>query len=108
MDNDTYTKGKANKDIIKTTLSSKNGFLTNTDTKLENEQIDKLNAVFNKYIPDVVMFGNNITEADTINIINQASEMVANATDNNTGKKAWDEWIASGELVETKDGYKLC
>ena len=23
-------------------------------------------------------------------------------------KKAWDEWIASGELVETKDGYKLC
>ena len=22
-------------------------------------------------------------------------------------KKAWDEWIASGELVETKDGYKL-
>ena len=22
-------------------------------------------------------------------------------------KMAWDEWIASGELVETKDGYKL-
>ena len=22
-------------------------------------------------------------------------------------KRAWDEWIASGELVETKDGYKL-
>lgn len=103
MDNDTYTKGKADKDIIKTTLSSKNGFLTNTDTKLENEQIDKLNAIFNEYIPDVVMFGNNITEADTINIINQASEMIANATDNNTGKKAWDEFYNS----LNKDGYVL-
>ena len=22
-------------------------------------------------------------------------------------KRAWDDWIASGELVETEDGYKL-
>lgn len=110
MDNDTYTKGKADKDIIKTTLSSKNGFLTNTDTKLENEQIDKLNAIFNEYIPDVVMFGNNITESDTINIINQASEMIANATDNNTGKKAWDEFYNSlnkdGYILTNKDGSR--
>lgn len=110
MDNDTYTKGKADEDVIKTTLSSKNGFLTNTDTKLEKEQIDKLNAIFNEYIPDVVMFGNNITEADAINIINQASEMIANATDNNTGKKAWDEFYDSlnkdGYILTNKDGSR--
>ena len=103
MDNDTYTKGKANEDIIKTTISSKNGFLTNTDTILDSNKINKLNEIFNKYIPDVVMFGNNITEADTITNINQASEMIANAIDNNTGKKAWDEFYKA----LNKDGYVL-
>lgn len=103
INNGTYIKGKAKEDIITTTISSKNGFLTNTDVILDKGQVDDLNKVFNKYIEGISMFGQDITEAKAIDMINKASEMIANAKDNNTGKKAWDEFYT----VLNKDGYVI-
>ena len=103
INNDTYIKGKAKEDIITTTISSKNGFLTNTDIILDKGQVDDLNKVFNKYIEGISMFGQDTTEAKAIDMINKASEMIANAKDNNTGKKAWDEFYT----VLNKDGYVI-
>ena len=103
INNDTYIKGKAKEDIITTTISSKNGFLTNTNVILDKGQVDDLNKVFNKYIEGISMFGQDTTEAKAIDMINKASEMIANAKDNNTGKKAWDEFYT----VLNKDGYVI-
>lgn len=100
-DNDSYTKGQSEKDIIRSPLSSDKGFLTDTNNQLSTEQIEALNNEFNKYIPGMEMFEEGITEAETIDLINKASEIIANAEDNNTGKKAWDGFYnALG-----KDGY---
>ena len=101
--NDTrYVEGKDTNDVIESELDMGKGMLTNTDTQLPADQIQALNAVWDKYMPDSFpMLNQNATEADAITQINKAAEMIANNEDNATGKKAWDEFYNA----ISKDGF---
>ena len=110
-DDDKYIKGKKSKDVLKTTISTKKGLLYDTNNKVSNENIDKLNKVFNNYIPGENAFVYNMTEKQIIDYINQYSEMIANAEDNNAGRKAFVEFYDAlgkdGYLKTESDGSKL-
>ena len=100
---DKYIKGKNKQDIIQSKLVSKNGFLESNSNKVDTDTINKLNNIFEKYVPDAPkMFQDNITNAELIDNINKASNMIANyEDDNNLGRKSWVEFYKA----LNKDGY---
>ena len=100
---DKYIKGKNKQDIIQSKLVSKNGFLESNSNKVDTDTINKLNNIFEKYVPDTPkMFQDNITNAELIDNINKASNMIANyEDDNNLGRKSWVEFYKA----LNKDGY---
>ena len=100
-DDSKYIEGKDAKDVLKSTITTKNGLLRDTNNVIPQDQVNKLNDVFNKYIPEVKMFKDNITEGELIDEINRASEIIANAQDNNAGRKAYTEFYKA----INKDGY---
>lgn len=109
---DKYIKGKNKQDIIQSKLVSKNGFLESNSNKVDTDTINKLNNIFEKYVPDAPkMFQDNITNADLIDNINKASNMIANyEDDNNLGRKSWVEFYKAlnrdGYIKQYADGEK--
>lgn len=100
-DDSKYIEGKDAKDVLKSTITTKNGLLRDTNNVIPQDQVNKLNNVFNEYIPEVKMFKDNITEGELIDEINRAAEIIANAQDNNAGRKAYVEFYKA----INKDGY---
>lgn len=99
---DKYIKGKERSDIIQTPLQTNKGFLLANDNIVNNQNIDMLNDIMNKYMPDMPnIFTYGMTNTQLINAINTASNLVANANDNQTGRKAWVEMYNA----INKDGY---
>ena len=99
---DKYIKGKSSSDVIQTTLQSNKGFLSNNDEIVNNQNIDALNKVMDKYMPDIPnVFTYGMSNSELIDAINVGSNLVANATDNQTGRNAWVEMYDA----INKDGY---
>ena len=99
---DKYIKDKEKTDFIQTRLQSEKGFLYNNNEIFKEQDIKALNDVMAKYMPDMPpIFTEGMTNAEVIDAINKASNFVANANDNQTGRNAW---INMYKVID-KDGY---
>lgn len=99
-----YTKGKDEKNVIKTKLYTNKGMLQNDGQKIGFNRVERINKIANRYMEtkDENYFGTEPIRSDVlIDAINQMSNIIANNSDNATGRKAWVEFYDN----IGKDGY---
>jgi hypothetical protein len=99
-----YTKGKDEKDVIKTKLYTTKGMLQNDGQKIGLKRVERINKIANRYMETKGenYFGTEPIRSDTlIDAINYMSNIIANNSDNATGRKAWVEFYDN----IGKDGY---
>lgn len=104
MDDNSYIKGKPEKDVLRSTINTKGLLTSDSNVKINNNIIDKLNNIVSSRelgIPDAFTYDD--TESSLIDKINFVSNMVGENMGNNAGRKVYVE------LYNTlgKDGYLL-